>query len=296
MSRSGYYFWRERSLSPKSQKKDFLDTAIQAEFKKSQRTYGSRRVYHALKAQGISCCLNTVASRMRFLGLGVSTKKKFSIQTTNSNHKDPIAPRVFKSEEPLPKGVNEVWGGDITYLQVGSCFYYLSIVLDLFNREVIGWSVDSTLCSEGVVNALKHAIFTQNTDTPIIFHSDRGCQYASKRFRSLLSQKEFIPSMSRKGNSYDNAYVESFFKTLKSDLRNMDILLTEENVVSEIFKYIEIWYNRKRRHSSLGYMTPVEFRSKNLPSESVKWPGSWPKLDAQALAIHQPGWAVDFSS
>ena len=218
------------------------------------------RIYHCLKRRHIRCCLNTVASRMSTLGLRVKRRKKFSIKTTDSNHGSPISPRLFQSESSLPSRANEVWAGDITYLNVGSHFQYLCVVLDLFNREVIGWSVDKTLKSEGVVKALKNAIFTQDTDAKVIFHSDRGVQYASEKFRSLLSKKEFIPSMSRKGNCYDNCYVESFFKTLKSDLRDMKITLTNENVVSEIFKYIEIWYNRKRIHSSLNYISPMDFR------------------------------------
>ena len=241
-----------------------MDRLITEEFNKGQKTYGSPRVYHSLKSRGISCCLNTVASRMKALGLKVKRKNKFVVKTTDSNHTFPVAPRLFKVEDALPQGPNEIWAGDITYLRVDSCFYYLSVVLDIFNREVIGWSVDSSLVTEGVLKALKNAILVQGTDAQVIFHSDRGSQYASQQFRSFLAQNEVIPSMSRKGNCYDNAFVESFFKTLKSDLRNMKIVLTKENLVSELFKYIEIWYNRRRIHSSLDYISPIEFKQKSV--------------------------------
>lgn len=261
VSRSGYYFWKSNSSSC-HKAHEALDRLIKEEFNKSQKTYGSPRIYHSLKSHGISCCLNTVASRMKVLGLKVNTKNKFVVKTTDSNHTNPIAPRLFKTEEALPERPNEVWAGDITYIKIDSCFYYLSVVLDIFNREVIGWSIDDSLRVEGVMKALKNAILVQGVDAQVIFHSDRGSQYASKQFRSLLTQSAFIPSMSRKGNCYDNAYVESFFKTLKSDLRNMKIVLTKGTIVSELFKYIEIWYNRKRIHSSLDYISPIEFKQK----------------------------------
>ena len=155
---------------------------------------------------------------MKESGIGVKSRKKFTPQTTDSNHSSPISPRVFKVEDNFPQRANEIWAGDITYLPVDKKFYYLSVVLDLFNREVIGWSVDKTLEASGVIQALQNAIITQQADAKIIFHSDRGVQYASKKFREILNKEDMIPSMSRKGNCYDNCYVESFFKTLKSDI------------------------------------------------------------------------------
>ena len=259
MSRSGYYFWQYKLSHPDDCRQN-LDKAIREEFGESKGTYGSPRIHAKLKARQLLCCLNTVSSRMKTLGLKVQVKKKFSVKTTTSDHNHPIAPRVFKAESDLPKEPNKIWAGDITYLRVGSDFYYLSVVLDLFHRQAIGWSVDKTLEASGVIKALKSAILTQNADAKIIFHSDRGSQYASKVFRDLLAKREFVPSMSRKGNCYDNCYVESFFKTLKSDLGIMDVVLTVDNVVSEIFRYIETWYNRKRIHSSLNYMSPIDFK------------------------------------
>ena len=209
------------------------------EFERSGKTYGSPRIYQCLKKRNIPCSLNTVAKVMREVGIRVMARKKFIPQTTDSNHNAPISPRIFRPKALLPEGRNDIWAGDITYLPVSKKFYYLSVVLDLFNREVIGWSVDKTLEATGVISALQNAIISQRTDTKIIFHSDRGSQYASKKFRSLLNREEIIPSMSRKGNCYDNCYVESFFKTLKSDIHNMGIILTEENIRSEILNILK---------------------------------------------------------
>ena len=234
--------------------------AIVKEFKKSGKTYGSPRIYQCLKERNISCSENTVAKLMKEIGIGARPRKRFVPQTTDSNHNERISPRIFRSESPLPKSPNEIWAGDITYLPVDNKFYYLSVVLDLFNREVIGWSVDKTLEASGVVSALQNAITSQCSDAQVVFHSDRGSQYASKQFRLLLNKEEMIPSMSRKGNCYDNCYVESFFKTLKDDIYRMGVVLREENIRSEIFKYIEVWYNRNRKHSSLNYLSPLQFK------------------------------------
>ena len=235
----------------------------------SKGTYGSPRIHQELKKCNLSCSVNTVAKAMCQLGIKVGHKKKYRPQTTNSNHAFPVADRIFKTEEELPQLPNQVWASDITYLKISNGEWrYLSVVMDLFNREVIGWSIDPTLQTMGVATALQSAIINRGTDTKTIFHSDRGVQYASEAFRSLLSGNKFIPSMSRKGNCYDNCYVESFFKTLKSDLENMNIVLTRENIQSKIFKYIETWYNRKRLHSSLSYMSPYDYASQNaLPTQ-----------------------------
>ena len=259
ISRSGYYSWKEYSKILNS-KKAFLKVSIQEEFSKSNGTYGSPRIYHCLKERSIFCSKNTVAKIMKENGIRVHPKKSFIPKTTTSNHDSPISPRIFKSERDFPNGPNKIWVGDITYLPIGSKFLYLSVVLDLFNRAVIGWSVDNTLEAKGVVQALQNAIISQKSDARIIFHSDRGSQYASKKFRDLLNNNEMIPSMSRKGNCYDNCYVESFFKTLKTDLKIMGTVFTEDNIRYNLFRYIEIWYNRKRKHSSLGYVAPINFK------------------------------------
>ena len=271
VSRSGYYSWKN-SVGTRNECRDIVVKAIKEEFEMSGGTYGSPRIQQCLQDREIPCSINTVAKIMREEGIKVKNKKKFTPKTTDSNHNSPIAPREFKSEQGTPDFPNKVWAGDITYILVGKVFYYLSVVMDLFNREIVGWSIDKTLEAKGVVAALKNAIITQGADVQIIFHSDRGSQYASILFRNLLNEEEFIPSMSRKGNCYDNCYVESFFATLKKDIKTMGVILTEDNIRSEIFKYIEVWYNRKRKHSSLGNMNPHQFKIK-MENDLSRWPG-----------------------
>ena len=247
---------------------------VKEEFSEARGTYGSPRVFKKVKERGISCSENTVAKIMREEGLAAAKSRCFVPKTTNSNHKDPIAPRVFEAENGPPEGPNEVWAGDITYVSIGNKWKYLSVVLDLYNREVVGWSLDDTLEVQGVCTALKNAITSRRADAKIIFHSDRGSQYASKQFKKLLAGEEILPSMSRKGNCYDNAYVESFFKTYKCDLKAMGISLNKANVRSETFQYIETCYNRKRIHSSLNYLSPMAYlaayKQKSDPPSGLK--------------------------
>ena len=168
----------------------------------SKKTYGSPRIYNELKSLGVLVSENTVAKYMAELGLDARLKKKYSIKTTDSNHKNPIAPRLFKVEEEhsLPKEPGKLLAGDITYLRLGYTFIYLAVVIDLYNREVVGWSMGSSLETSLVLNALDSAMKVVGPDAEVIFHSDRGCQYASKAYRNFLKNKNIKPSMSRKGN------------------------------------------------------------------------------------------------
>ena len=261
VSRSSFYYWNKDrkliSLETKSQ----IQEAIKCSFKQSQGTYGAPRVYQDLKAQDISVSENTVAKYMKELGLDASLKKKFKVQTTDSRHDDPIAPRVFKvgDDEP-PKTEGEVLAGDITYMRLGKRFIYLAIVMDLFNREIIGWSMSSSLDTKIVLNALAMGMNKVGPDAEIIFHSDRGSQYASEAYRKLLKAHKAIPSMSRKGNCYDNAYVESWFGSFKKEWLYRKSYSNEKELRQLVFEYIEVWYNKKRRHSSLDYKSPIEYK------------------------------------
>ena len=200
---------------------------------------------------------------MAFLALRARTKRKFRIMTTDSNHHNPIAPRVFKvGESDIPSAPNQVWAGDITYIRMKDKFLYFSTVIDIFNREVVGWSLDKTLNSRGVLKAISNAYKNKGNPKGVIFHSDRGVQYSSEEYRKFLASKKAIPSMSRRGNCYDNSFVESFFKTLKIELIYGLNIESEEHLRSELFYYIESWYNRKRIHSSLDYLSPVEYERK----------------------------------
>ncbi|MBK7845569.1 MAG: IS3 family transposase [Bdellovibrionales bacterium] len=234
---------------------------IEEIFKASKSTYGSPRIFHELRSEGFSVSENTVAKYMREMGLDARLKKKYRVRTTNSNHEGPIAPRVFRIEDDLPKESNQVLAGDITYLRFGSGFFYLAIVLDVCTRKVVGWSVTDSLETTGVLNALRMALANCRNRANIVFHSDRGIQYASKLFLALLNKNNVIPSMSRKGNCYDNSIVESWFKSFKSEWLYRHDYKTEAELRTLVFEYIEIWYNKKRLHSSLGYQSPLEYES-----------------------------------
>ncbi len=265
MSRSGFYQWKKLNLvkSERHMKKMEICDKILEIFDQSDETYGSPRVFQSLIAEGFSVSENTVAKYMRELFLDARLKKKFRVQTTDSDHDGPIADRVFKVENAPPVSPSEVLAGDITYLRAGNQFYYLSIVMDLFNREIIGWSVSEDLTTKGPLMALKTALKnTEKSSSKIIFHSDRGVQYASQEFRDLLDEHDVQPSMSRKGNCYDNAYVETWFKSFKTEYFYRHKMNTEAELKALVFKYIETWYNTKRRHSALDYMSPRDYKIK----------------------------------
>lgn len=267
VSRSGFYFWnQDLPINESFGSKSWILKKISEIFKMSKLTYGAPRIFRELKDLGVKINIKTIAKYMKILGLVAQLKKRFKVVTTDSNHDGPIAPRIFKYEEPLPQKPGGVFAGDITYLKLGESHLYLAVVMDLFNREIVGWSMSRTLESKIVVDALKASTGSTNSELKIVFHSDRGSQYASEIFRSLLSESDFIPSMSRKGNCYDNCYVESWFASLKKEWIYRNEYETEEELKALVFEYIEIWYNRKRKHSSLDYMSPVNYKTKNLPA------------------------------
>jgi transposase InsO family protein len=265
VSTSGFYQWKKELGAIKFQAKKTLYDSIKEIFKKSKDTYGSPRIYQELKDQGIIVSENTVAKYMKELGLDARLRKKFSIKTTDSNHSDPIAPRLFKVEEEnnLPDRPGKLLAGDITYLRVGQSFLYLAIVLDLYNREVVGWSMSRSLETKLILDALDAAMKKVGPNAEIIFHSDRGSQYASEAYRKFLKNYEIKPSMSRRGNCYDNAYVESWFAALKKEWIYRQNYSSEAELRTLVFEYIETWYNKKRKHSSLGYLSPEGYKLNN---------------------------------
>ena len=195
---------------------------------------------------------------MKKEGLISRKKRAFKVVTLAEEISEDVHDRLFRIEDELPLEINEVWAGDITYLPVDNKFLYLSVVMDLKRRKILGWSLDETLSSRGVIEALSDACRREGVSGSI-FHSDQGVQYKSLDFRALLSNKGIEGSMSRKGNCYDNAFVETFFKTLKSELLWNQSFKNEEHLKNEIFEYIESWYNRKRIHSSLDNKSPLEY-------------------------------------
>jgi putative transposase len=262
VSKSGFYKWINSFCSKTKIIKDKVCDQIKSIFHMSKNTYGSPRIFEELKDQGMATSQNTVAKYMKELNLDARLKKRFRVLTTDSNHNHPIAPRRFKTEdlETMPNKPYEVLAGDITYLKLGFKHYYLAVVMDLYSREIIGWSMNDSLESKIVIDAMKASFLNWDKNTKIIFHSDRGVQYASNAFRNLIEEHEILPSMSRSGNCYDNAYVESFFASLKKERIYRIKYNTEDQLRQIVFEYIETWYNTKRRRSSLGYKSPRQFK------------------------------------
>jgi len=256
-SRSGYYRWKIQPQSRRQKENEKILMEIKESHKNSRRAYGSPRIVEDLKAKGMKCSENRVARLMKIHGIVGKAKKKFKA-TTNSNHALPVAENLlnqnFTAEKP-----NTVWLSDITYVPTLEGWLYLVVILDLFSRQVVGWAMSDRLTSGFVVKALYQAIGRRHPGSGCIFHSDRGIQYASTDCRDVLMAYGFIQSMSRKGNCYDNAVAESFFHTLKTELVYDYRYETRAEARQSIFEYIEMFYNRKRRHSALGYRSPISF-------------------------------------
>ena len=264
VSSSGYYSWRKRGISKREESNRRLLECIKKSFEESRRTYGSPRILKDLRAKGWTCHKNRVARLMRLHGISPKRNRRFK-RTTNSKHSLPVAPnllnRKFVSDQPA-----SVWVSDITYIWTDEGWLYFAGVLDLYDRQLIGWSVSNRLNDKLTLDALEKALIRRRPAQGLIHHSDRGCQYASHAYRKLLSDNEITQSMSGKGNCYDNAVMESFFKTLKVELVYRTRFRTRDEAKRELFDYIEVHYNRQRRHSALGYMTPAEFEKMNTAS------------------------------
>jgi transposase InsO family protein len=254
---SGYYRQRKRGKSKRALSNEQLDQAIRAAHTKSRGNYGSPRITKELQEQGISCSENRVARRMQKNGIAAKTKRRFKV-TTQSKHKHPVAENVLQRNFGAT-AQNQVWVSDITYVWTREGWLYLAIVLDLFSRQVVGWAMSHCLGQDMVLQALRQALLQRGSVPGLIFHSDQGVQYACQTFRELLTQQRIIQSMSGKGNCYDNAVAESFFHTLKTELVYFEDYQTREEARSSIFEYIEVFYNRERRHSALNYLSPVNF-------------------------------------
>jgi transposase InsO family protein len=256
-SRSGYYRWKIQPQSKRQQENEKILIEIKESHKNSRRAYGSPRITVELQAKGMKCGENRVALLMKTHGIVGKAKKKFKA-TTNSKHALPVAENLlrqnFAAERP-----NTVWVSDITYVWTSEGWLYLAVILDLFSRQVVGWAMSDRLTAGFVVKALYQAIGRRHPSAGCILHSDRGIQYASTDFRDVLSAYGFIQSMSRKGNCYDNAVAESFFHTLKTEHVYDYRYETRAEARQSIFDYIEMFYNRQRRHSALGYRSPVSF-------------------------------------
>jgi putative transposase len=267
VSRSGYYAWRDRTPSAAQKRREELTEEVREIHAQVKGRYGSPRVHAELVARGHECCVNFVARLMRQAGIAAKTKRKFK-QTTDSNHSMPVAEnlldRQFGPEEP-----NASWCADITYIPTREGWLYLAVVEDLFSRAVVGWSMSETMTSRLVVDALEMALARRlplKGSSALVAHSDRGSQYASEHYQWRLSEERITCSMSRRGDCWDNAPMESFFASLKKELVHHEDYATHDAARASIFEYIEAFYNRVRRHSSLGYVAPAEFeRTHNQP-------------------------------
>lgn len=274
VSRSGYYAWSKRRQNPepapRQRRREQLVGQIQAVHQESNRTYGSPRVYQELRAQGQQVCENTVAKLMKEHDIRSVVKKRFKLRTTDSNHAHPIAPNRLERcfDQPLP---DQAWAADITYVRTGEGWLYLAAVIDLCSRKIVGWAMADHLRTELCVDALQMALQRRRKpsgaaaaaadDDELIHHSDRGVQYACGDYQDLLQEHGIACSMSAAGDCYDNAVMESFFKTLKAECVYQQDYATRQEAMTSIFRYIECWYNRKRRHSSLGYMSPEAYEA-----------------------------------
>jgi len=258
VGKSGFYAWLSREQSPRVEANQRLLIEIRAIHQESREAYGSPRVFSALKKKGISCGKHRVAGLIRKHNIRSVHKRKYKM-TTDSNHRYPVSENILDRQFEVSKP-NTCWVSDITYIPTREGWLYLSVVLDLFNREVVGWSMGSRMTRQLVVDALAMAIDNRSLEDGLLHHSDRGSQYASVEFQEILADRNISCSMSRKGNCYDNAVVESFFHTLKVECVHRKTYETRKQAKADLFEYIEVFYNRKRLHSYLGYRSPVEFR------------------------------------
>lgn len=253
----GYYGWRGRPVSLRAQRREALTDAIKAVHGEVKARYGSPRIHAELVARGETCCVNTVAKLMRRHGIAAKTKRKFRC-TTDSNHDRPVAENVVDRQFE-PEAPNQVWTADITYVPTREGWLYLAAVEDLYSRQVVGWSMGERIDSRLVVDALEMAVSRRRPAAGLVAHSDRGSQYASEHYQRRLAGHGITCSMSRRGNCWDNAPMESFFASLKKELVHDEDYATREEARVSLFEFIEAFYNRVRRHSSLGYRSPVEY-------------------------------------
>jgi putative transposase len=264
VSPSGYYDWSQRQTSPgpRALENQLLVTRISELHHQSRDTYGSPRLVMELRKSGARHGRNRIARLMKQEGLCGRQKARYRVQTTNSNHDQPIAPNRL-AQAPKPTAPNQIWVADITYIETGESWLYVAAIMDLYSRKIVGWAMGEHIDTALVLKALFMALLHRQPPTSLLFHSDRGVQYASAEYRSALTQAGLVASMSRKGNCYDNAVMESFWSTLKLELVYRRDFQTRAHARSEIFDFIEVFYNRQRSHSALNYLSPVDFELQN---------------------------------
>jgi len=263
VSRSGYYGWCQRVPSEREQANAVLLEQIQQLQQGRERCYGSPRLTHELRARGHTCSENRVARLMQQHHLRAHGRRRFVPRTTDSDHDQPIAPNRLAAGPP-PPGPNQVWLQDITYVPTAQGWLYLALVMDLWSRRIVGWAMAAHLRSELVLSALQMACQHRCPPKGLIVHSDRGVQYASQETRHFLADHGLVASMSRSGNPYDNAWMESAIGKLKSEVLGQELPADHQTAQQQLFAGIECWYNQRRRHSALGYQSPVAFETQSM--------------------------------
>ena len=256
VSRSGYYSWLRHKPGKRELANTMLDEEITAVYTKNKKRYGAPRITKALNKRGVGCSITRVARRMSSMKIKAVGKRKYKI-TTDSKHNNPIFDNVLFRDFSTTN-VNQKWCGDITYIPTREGWLYLAIVLDLYSRAVIGWSMSKHMKKQLVCDALLMALFKRKFPKGVVVHTDRGSQYCSDKYRTILNSNQLIGSMSRKGNCWDNSIAESFFHTLKIELIYENNYQTRQEAKSSIFQYIEGYYNLRRMHSAINYSTPFE--------------------------------------
>lgn len=257
VSRSRYYDWRKNPLSKRAVENVDLTEKIKAVFIEGRYNYGARCIQNRLVQRGITISRKRVAKLMKKAGLSPKTKRTFKV-TTDSRHTLPIAPNLLQRQFHVTQP-NRYWAGDITYIPTASGWLYLATVMDLYSRKIVGWSMDTSMKANLVNDALTMALWRRKTGKGLIWHTDRGSQYCSTSHRCILKDHGIVQSMSRKGDCWDNATSESFFSTLKRELVVKSDFVDQKQAAKAIFEYIEVFYNKIRAHSTIGYLAPTEF-------------------------------------
>ena len=263
VSRSGYYAWVKRPASGMATRRETLATHIREVHAEMKGRYGSPRLAIELNARGVTCCVNTVARVMTAHGIRAKTVRRF-VRTTDSNHRMPVAENVL-DRDFSPARPNAAWGMDITYVPTLEGWLFLALVVDLFSRRIVGWAMDAAMTSRLVVDALGMAVRRREVTAGLVAHSDRGSQYASEHYQAELRRRGIVCSMSGVGQCWDNAVVESTFGRLKQELVHSEQYATRDEAKTSIFESVEVFYNRVRRHSTLGYVSPAEFERMHNP-------------------------------
>ncbi len=256
VSRSGFHAWLSRSPSARARSDDVLGAQVKASFVGSDRTYGARRVWHDVLAEGAACGLHRVERLLREQALRARPRRRGLPSDKGTRHKaaDNVLDRQFEATAP-----NQKWIADFTYLWTAEGWLYVAAVIDLFSRRVVGWSMSATMAAQLVADALMMAIWRRGKPDALLHHSDQGSQYSSEQFQKLLADHGVTCSMSRSGNVWDNAAMESFFSSLKTERTARKVYRTRDQARADVFDYIERFYNPRRRHSTIGYLSPMEF-------------------------------------